>query len=137
MAESNASVDATNMLMFQYSRHQRRASVYDIVFNRCLDKISRSAKQGSTCCLFDIPPFIMGLPMFNRTECLVYVVDLLKLRGFVVHIESDLTFTVSWSVHDCRLRSSLSNIHNEQVAFLPFHPSPRLKTCIETHLYLD
>ena len=134
-------VNATKLLMLQYTRHQKRTSVYDIIFNRCLDKVTRCAKQGSVCCSFNVPPFIVGLPMYNRSECRVYVTDLLKLRGFVIHEDTEYAFTISWSVEDCRMRSHGSQIsnthHREDVEFLPFHPSPRLKGFIDEYLYVN
>ena len=48
---------------------------FDKILRRCHNKITHYAENKKTECLYNIPEFILGTPLFNRTELQEYIIS--------------------------------------------------------------
>ena len=57
------------------------------------------AARKETACLFQIPGFLLGMPLYDPYQCCGYVLQRLKTDGFVVSYMHPNTVRIDWSRH--------------------------------------
>lgn len=73
-----------------------RTTVFDQVLERCHRKIVIAAQKEFYECIYDVPHYVAGLPLFNVNNCINHIVDQLKLNGFEVTYYFPKTLLISW-----------------------------------------
>lgn len=68
------------------SKRRSQKECFDTVLEKCHYRIRNVANHGGQCCFFEIPPLIIGLPLFNRGDCIENLVSSLRRVGFLVQI---------------------------------------------------
>jgi hypothetical protein len=66
------------------------------VLRKAHSKIKLAAKMDHYACFFEIPEFIVGVPMYSLTECITYVISKLKDNGFVLKYMYPKTIYICW-----------------------------------------
>ena len=69
---------------------------FEHVLKKCHSKIKLAAQNNHFACFFEVPEFVVGLPLFNVTECISYIINALKDNGFVVKYLYPKTVFISW-----------------------------------------
>ena len=71
----------------------------DAVLERCYTKIRLAVRSRSTSssCVFEIPEFLFGYPMYDLTECVLYVKRHLETNAFKVSYFFPRLLVVSWA----------------------------------------
>ena len=74
----------------------KRMEVYDETLQKCHKRIKYNASLMRTYCFFQIPEFIIGVPLFNPSEMRTYIINSLKSNGFqLMYLEPNWLF-ISW-----------------------------------------
>jgi hypothetical protein len=74
----------------------KRMEIYDETLQKCHRRIKYNADLQRTYCFFQIPEFIIGVPLFNPQEMRTYVINSLKTNGFqLIYVEPNWLF-ISW-----------------------------------------
>ena len=60
----------------------KRMEIYDDVLKKCHHRIKYNCSLQRTYCFFQIPEFIIGVPLYDITELQNYVMNSLKKNGF-------------------------------------------------------
>ena len=60
----------------------KRMETYDEVLLKCHKRIKYNATLQRTYCFYQIPEFIIGVPLFDPQEMKTYVMNSLKTNGF-------------------------------------------------------
>lgn len=85
------------------SRDNSRLKVYNQIlqsmYNR-IRKITQNPGNIQNEMTFTIPSFIVGLPIIDIEDCVVYIVYQLRTAGFVVKYTYPSTLYVSWSHYE-------------------------------------
>ncbi len=85
----------------------KRLEIYDGVLLKCHKRIKYNSSLERTYCFFQIPEFIIGVPLYKVTEMRTYIINSLKNNGFkIMYIEPNWIF-VSWELPGI---SKLANI---------------------------
>jgi hypothetical protein len=82
----------------QKEREKRRMEIYQKILIRCLERIKASSIQEDTFCFFEMPEFIPGMPLYNMTECLLYILNTLKEKGFSARYVDPYMIYISWNL---------------------------------------
>jgi hypothetical protein len=76
--------------------------VYDKILQRCHNKIKTYAENLKLECLYEIPDYVFGLPLFNKTFAKTYIISRLEENGFIVKDVSNITNAcivyISWDL---------------------------------------
>ena len=76
----------------------KRMEIYDETLQKCHKRIKYNSSLQRTYCFFQIPEFIIGVPIFNPHEMKTYIINSLKSNGFkLIYVEPNWLF-ISW--HD-------------------------------------
>lgn len=94
-----ASFDIRKLYSSQQKREQCRQEMYDTVLRQTHNRIETVAARKETTCLFKIPSFIIGMPLYDQYQCCGYVLQRLKHDGFVVNYIHPNMLHINWSIH--------------------------------------
>jgi len=77
-------------------RKQNRTQIYESVLEKCHMKIKAAAKQENYQCIYDIPEYVVGLPLYNINECMDFIINQLNDNGFKVNYYFPKVLHISW-----------------------------------------
>jgi hypothetical protein len=81
----------------------KRMEIYDSVLQKCHKRIQYNSTLQRTYCFFQIPEFIIGVPLFNAQEMKTYLMNTLTTNGFqLLYIEPNWLF-VHWNMKGAKL----------------------------------
>ena len=82
----------------QKEKEKNRLKIYEIISSRCFKKIKETSNNEETYCFYVLPEYLPGLPIYNLTECVIYLLNLLHNKGFKArYCEPHMVF-VSWTI---------------------------------------
>jgi hypothetical protein len=85
-----------------YEKDQKRDLKQLSIFNKILNRIHRRititsrTKRNEKYIWFTIPDFIFGEPVYDRTDCIAYVVTKLEENGFFIRFMYPNTLFITW-----------------------------------------
>ena len=85
----------------------RRMELYDSILKKCHSRILYNSNLQRTYCFYQIPEFIIGVPLYDVIELRKYIMNSLKTNGFeLLYVEPNWLF-IYWN-----LKSTKSLIKN-------------------------
>ena len=85
-----------------YEKDQRRDLKQLSIFNKILNRVHRRititsrTKRNEKFIWFTIPEFIFGEPVYDKTDCIAYVVTKLEENGFFIRFIYPSTLFITW-----------------------------------------
>ena len=77
-------------------KKENRMKSLDHVLERCHTKIRNASKKELARTWFDVPEFIIGLPVYNLNDCIIHLMTSLNQNGFVVKYFFPKVLYISW-----------------------------------------
>ena len=93
----------------QLEREKNREFIYNKITKKCFQKIKDTSNNEEEYCFFKLPEFIVGYPLFNMTECVMYLINILKEKGFNCRFVENYVIYISWH----KPKSDLKLIENQ------------------------
>ena len=107
----------------------RRMELYDSILKKCHSRILYNSSLQRTYCFYQIPEFIIGVPLYDIVELRQYIMNSLKTNGFeLLYIEPNWLF-IQWNVKGAKSLtknnnpSKLSNQTNQYKSTDTYKPS--------------
>ena len=94
-----------------------KMDIYDKVLKRIHNRIKMVSRQPATFCMFIIPEFVLGIPMYNFMECKNYIITSLRDNGLAVNYTEPNLLYISWDVE--HLYSKQIDTQQENTQGLP------------------
>jgi len=85
-----------------YEKKRERDFVQLKIFNKVLRRIhtkiqvTSRQKNAEKLCWFVVPEIMLGVPLYDQSGCIAYVMDKLKEDGFIVKYVHPNTLFISW-----------------------------------------
>jgi hypothetical protein len=73
-----------------------RISIYQKILERCHQKIKNAASNEQYFVIYDVPHYIVGLPLYNLNNCIEYLISQLKENGFTIEHKLPKFLIISW-----------------------------------------
>lgn len=89
-------VTAEDLVKEQKERDIKRRKYFKKVYKLVERRIVDSSKINLYQCYYDIPNFIINVPLYSLDDCRKYIVDKLKSNGFKVQIYDENRLIISW-----------------------------------------
>lgn len=80
----------------QANKDKSRNSIYHLITKKCFTKIKETHNNNNTFCFFNLPEYIPGYPLYNMTECILYILKKLKEKGFSCRYVDSYIIYISW-----------------------------------------
>ena len=82
----------------QKDKEKNRVKIYEIISARCFKKIKETSLNEDTYCFFRLPEYIPGLPIYNMTECVIHLLNILHEKGFNARYCDHFLIFISWNI---------------------------------------
>jgi hypothetical protein len=82
----------------QKDKENNRINIYKKIASKCFKKIKETSVNEGTFCFYRIPEYIPGLPIYNITECVMFILNLLKDKGFKARYCDGFYIYISWNI---------------------------------------
>ena len=76
----------------------KKLEKYDDILKKCHNRIKYYSQINRTYCFFQIPEFILGMPLFDVSELRIYIINSLQNNGFtIIYIDPNWVF-INWEI---------------------------------------
>jgi hypothetical protein len=89
-------VKASDLIKEQDEKSKHKNKVFNKIYKRIEKKITQSSNVNLYECWYEIPEFILNLPLYCLKDCKKYVIHKLHHNGFKTVMLSDTIIMVSW-----------------------------------------
>lgn len=90
-------VTISNLHQELEDRQAKINKIYESVFRKAVDRVKYINSQSTNCeCLFTIPAFMFGVPLYNLNFCRQYVIARLEDHNFFVRVSPPNIIYISW-----------------------------------------
>lgn len=91
------------------SKTLRRMELYDSILKKCHSRILYNSSLQRTYCFYQIPEFVIGVPLYDVIELRKYIMNSLKTNGFeLLYIEPNWLF-IQWNVKGAKSLTKNNN----------------------------
>ena len=101
-----------------------RNKIYFKISKKCFDKIKDSSENDQTYCFFKVPEYIPGFPLFNMTQCVLYLLNLLKEKGFHSRYVDGYVIYISWNIPNPQYKAIENVKPRKTIETLPLKYKP-------------
>jgi hypothetical protein len=98
----------------QKDKEKNRLKIYENISQKCFKKIKETSLNEETFCFYRLPEYIPGLPLYNMTECVVFILNLLHEKGFKARYCSQYMIFISWTLPKPILKLN-NNIQHKEI----------------------
>jgi hypothetical protein len=98
----------------QKEKERNRLKIYENISAKCFKKIKETSLNEETFCFYKLPEYIPGLPLYNMTECVIFMLNLLHEKGFKARYCDPYMLFISWSLPKPTLKL-INNIPQKEV----------------------
>ena len=97
----------------QIERDKRRTSVFKKILSKCYRRIKLASENEEFFCFFQLPEYMSGTPIYNMTECVMYILDHLDKNGFYAKYCDHYLLFVTWTLKN-KTKNMIENKPNNQ-----------------------
>ena len=92
----------------------KRMELYDSILVKCHSRIKYNSNLQRNYCFYQIPEFVIGIPLYDVFELRNYVMNSLKTNGFeILYIEPNWLF-IHWNVKGHKSLTKNTNVSKKQ-----------------------
>lgn len=100
--------DLFNKMQDNYdNKLAKKKEVYNKILYRIENLMKESATNGKDMCMYVVPEIILGLPIYNLKECLIYIKNVLTNKKFNCVIGNPNIIFIFW-----KLKNKIVNENN-------------------------
>lgn len=97
-----SSLDINNLYDRINERNTKRLEKFDDILKKVHNRILYNANLEKTYCFFQIPEFIIGVPLYNVSDLKNYLITSLKKDRFtLIYVEPNWLF-ISWELNNLK-----------------------------------
>ena len=100
--------------------------LYDEILINCHKKIKLNAGNKKTECIFNIPPFIFGKPLYNIDHLQDYIIKSLRTNGFEIKKIIEYHILINWNINKPEVKENKKIKQKEENLYRPvedYNPS--------------
>lgn len=90
-------VKAEDLIKEQEEKTNMRKEYYKKVYKRVEKKIVQVNSVNESQCWYEIPEFILGIPLYSFEDCKQYLINRLQKNGFKTNMLNNNTIFIDWS----------------------------------------
>ena len=104
-----AKIDLHELMRIKEQRDLRNLKVFNHILDLCYKKIRQIAEHGGMSLYYNIPPIIIGFPLYNHNNCIEHISKQLRRSGLYIGNlapPNQAYIYISWKLEDI---SQISN----------------------------
>ena len=91
-------------------RNDNEKKIFFEILNKIHSRIKYSAELEQTYCIYNVPTFILGTPLYNHSKLKIFLYNELKNNGFILKYFNNLLL-ISWD--DVKIKKNNNIKKNE------------------------
>jgi len=91
-------------------KKERRKWVFNTVLTRCHQKIFNASKNEFMSCMYAVPDFIIGAPLYNVKDCTAHIITSLRKNGFHVKFVYPQSLYISWCPEEIKQAKNTESV---------------------------
>tara|TARA_B100001287_G_scaffold276633_1_gene288368 strand:- start:27 stop:386 length:360 start_codon:yes stop_codon:yes gene_type:complete len=88
------------VINLQKRQQSRYTELKQNILNKLTEKITHLAKHGETRCVYTVPSYVFGAPVYNVTTITAFLYYKFKQEGFCIIILGNDKIFISWDIND-------------------------------------
>lgn len=98
MSGFNEKINLDELYSTQKSIEDNKIKIYEKILSRVHKKIKHISRSRNCDkhCFFLVPEFVLGIPVYDTSVCITYVIDKLLDNGFMVRYTHPNLLFISW-----------------------------------------
>ena len=93
------------------SKKKAKIDAYNIVLNKCIEKIIYTNIHADQCFIFfDIPQFLNDFPFYDMKDCIIYIITQLQPKNYKVKFIEPFYLYIDWSAEDISHKKVKTNV---------------------------
>lgn len=89
-------VKADELIKIQKENNKKKHKIFLKIYKKIEKKIELANSRNSYYCWYQVPEFILGLPLYSYQNCIKYIEKKLKNDGFKTEIFGQNIMLISW-----------------------------------------
>lgn len=89
-------VKAKDLIKQQKERDEKKKIIFKKIFEKIEKKIVLASSSNFYECKYEVPEFLLGMPIYSIEDCKKYLKVKLKENGFKVNNLNDNILLISW-----------------------------------------
>ncbi len=90
-------------------KQMKKQECYNTVLEKCHRKIKVAAENQLLKCIYEVPEFIYGIPLYDLNKCIEYLIESLSKNGFFVKYYFPKLIYISWDWDEINQQHSKPN----------------------------
>lgn len=78
-------------------KNERKTQCFDRILLQISSRIRQCVDINMFSCLYEVPEYVLGFPVYNLNECLTHIIGKLKSNGFYVDYYFPRVLHISWN----------------------------------------
>ena len=91
------SINSRDLVEQVEKRQSTQKDIVILLLNRCYRRIKYYHSIGYQECIFEVPPLVLGYPLYNQESVLKYIFEHVERKGFYIRPLQDWSLYISWS----------------------------------------
>lgn len=91
-------INVAQMRQILQQREVRQRETFRLLLERCYKTMRASAAARKYACVFDVPLFVAGRPLYDVMRCIEYIVRNLTTNGYAVQYAYPRYILISWTI---------------------------------------
>ena len=117
-------VSLHNIQKIYDDKQNKKKELYNKIYIRAITLMKESAQIGKNMCMYVIPELILGMPIYNLQECLHYISDNLKTKGFHNVIAKPNVIFIFWKLKNKLIKYNY-NSHQPSIEYYNSSNKPK------------
>ena len=89
-------------------KQMKRKKTYNKIILRVMRLMKETAEKGKTMCMYVVPDIILGMPLYNITECVLYIQNILKDKGFESAYAEPNIILIFWKLENKLIKQKIN-----------------------------
>lgn len=106
-------------------RDEKKEEVFQVILKECCAKIRKSDEMKNLYCIYTVPEFIIGFPIFNLNECITYIMKEISKRGFQTQYIFPNIIVIAWFNIVEKENEQKKNNQHKTLAITGPNPTPK------------
>ena len=106
-------ISVNDMQNLYDKKQNKKKDTYNKILERVIRTMKENAIIGETKCVYQIPEIIFGMPVINKDECIHYINNILKEKGFNCFFIKPNYILIMWKLENKLIKQNQKLIENK------------------------
>ena len=126
-------LSASDIITQQRIRNKKKIRIYRQILIKCHQRIKFASEKNCKWCIYIVPNFIVGSPLYDVNACIIYIIKQLEDGGFIIKYTHPNLIYISWDKKNNHHYSQLSyqsNVQDSSISYQQNKTHQQLSTNI-------